>query len=265
MLKLMKNSLTAIALFLMVNSAAFAQQPTPTAQTRPEDNYVTEKGFKSKVFTITNRDVNQLGSVLKPLLSGFKGAMIVPNGEFKTLTVRDFPENLVTVEEAIKRLDTPAGQRPSIEMHIHVLLASNTTSDSTTTEVPAELKDVITQVRGTLNYRNYELVTSILQRVTETQRGLQGSGSARVPGYQAGGPATVATYDYLINSVSLLRNPTGAPTIQINEFMFALIGERIRAKVQTALNLRDGEKVVVGTASINDRALIIVLIPTIVN
>jgi hypothetical protein len=47
--------------------------------------------------------------------------------------------------------------------------------------------------------------------------------------------------------------------------MFTLIGERIRAKVQTALNLRDGEKVVVGTASINDRALIIVLIPTIVN
>jgi hypothetical protein len=189
----------------------------------------------------------------------------VPNGEFKTLTVRDFPENIVTIEEAIKRLDTPAGQRPSIEMHIHVLLASNTTSDSTSTDVPAELKDVITQVRGTLNYRNYELVTSILQRVTETQRGLQGSGSARIPGYQAGGPATVATYDYLINSLSLLRNPTGAQTIQINEFMFTLIGERIRAKVQTALNLRDGEKVVVGTASINDRALIIVLIPTIVN
>jgi type II secretory pathway component GspD/PulD (secretin) len=249
MSKLMKSTLTAIALFLMVNSAAFAQQPTPTAQTRPEDNYVTEKGFKSKVFTITNRDVNSLGSVLKPLLSGFKGAMIVPNGEFKTLTVRDFPENIVTIEEAIKRLDTPAGPRPSIEMHIHVLLASNTTSDSTTTEVPAELKDVITQVRGTLNYRNYELVTSILQRVTETQRGLQGSGSARVPGTgMPNTPTTTANYEYLINSVSLLRNPTGAPTIQINEFMFALIGERIRAKVQTALNLRDGEKVVVGTA-----------------
>jgi hypothetical protein len=261
----MKSTLPAVALFLFVYSAAFAQQPSPVAQTKPEDNYVTEKGFKSKVFTITHRDVNNLSAVLRPLLSGFKGTMIVPNGEFKTLTVRDFPENIVTIEEALKRLDTPAAPRPNIEMHMHVLLASNTSSDGTSMEVPAELKDVITQVRGTLNYRNYELVTSVLQRVTETQRGLQGSGSARVPGYQAGAPAMLANYEYIFNSVSLVRNPTGAPTIQINEFMFALINEKFRAKVQTALNLRDGEKVVVGTATINDRAVIVVLIASIVN
>src|SRR5687768_15219234 len=114
MLKFMKNILTAGALFLLVNSAAFAQQATPSAQTKPEDNYVTEKGFKSKVFTITHRDVNNLGAVLRPLLSGFKGALIVPNGEFKTITVRDFPENIVIVEEAIKRLDMPLPPRPNI-------------------------------------------------------------------------------------------------------------------------------------------------------
>jgi type II/III secretion system protein len=264
MLKLIKNTLTALALILIVNSALFAQQPTPTAQTRPEDNYVTEKGFKSKVFTITNRDVNSLGSVLKPLLSGFKGATISASTEFKTLTVRDFPENIVTIEEAIKRLDTPAAPRANIEMHMHVLLASNTGSSGATSEVPAELKDVITQVRETLNYRNYELVTSVLQRLTETQRGLQGSGLAQIPGVQPGAPMTTANYEYVINAVSLVQNPSGAPTIQINEFMFVLAGERLRAKVQTALNLRDGEKVVVGTASINDRALIVVLIARLV-
>jgi|SRR6266850_2063337 len=263
MLKFMKNTLTAISLFLIVNSAAFAQQPTP-AQTKPEDNYVTEKGFKSKVFTITHREVNNLSAVLRPLLSGFKGSMIVPNGEFKTLTVRDFPENIVTIEEAIKRLDTPTAPRPNIEMHMHVLLASNASSGNTTSEVPAELKDVITQVRETLNYRNYELVTSVLQRLTETQRGLQGSGSAQIPGAQPGAPMNAGNYEYLVNSVSLVQNPTGAPTIQINEFMFVLIGDKMRAKVQTALNLRDGEKVVVGTASINDRALIVVLIARLV-
>lgn len=36
-------------------------------------------------------------------------------------------------------------------------------------------------------------------------------------------------------------------------------GRKKRAKVQTALNLRDGEKVVVGTATIRNRALVIVL------
>lgn len=266
MSKLMKSALTAIALFLIVNSAAFAQQPSPVAQTKPEDNYVTEKGFKSKVFTITHRDVNNLGAVLRPLLSGFKGATISSNQEFKTLTVRDFPENLATIEEAIKRLDTPAAPRPNIDMHMHILLASNTSRKYVvaTPQFPAELKDVLTQLRGTLSYQDYELVTSILQRVTETQRGLQGSGSAEIPGMLPG-TSTVANYDYLINSVSLVRNPTGAPTIQINEFMFALLGEKFRAKVQTALNLRDGEKVVVGTATINDRAVIVVLIASLVN
>jgi type II secretory pathway component GspD/PulD (secretin) len=260
----MKNILTAIALVLIVNFAAFAQEASPHAQTKPEDNYVTEKGFKSKVFTITHREVNNLGAVLRPLLSGFKGSMIVPNGEFKTLTVRDFPENIVTIEEAVKRLDTPAAPRPNIEMHMHVLLASNTSSGNTSTEVPAELKDVITQVRGTLNYRNYELVTSVLQRFTDTQRPLQGSGTAQIPNAQPAAPMTTANYEYVINSVALVQNPTGAPTIQINDFMFVLAGERLRAKVQTALNLLDGEKVVVGTASINDRALIVVLIARLV-
>ncbi len=263
MLKLMKNTLAVIALVLIANSASFAQQPTPAAQTKPED-YVTEKGFKSKVFTISHRDVNSLGGVLRPLLSGFKGATISSNTEFKTLTVRDFPENLVIIEEAIKRLDTPAAPRPNIEMHMHVLLASNTSSGSTTAEVPAELRDVITQLRGTLNYRNYELVTSVLQRLTETPRGLQGSGSAQIPGLQSATPAPAPNYEYVISSVSLVQNATGAPTIQINEFMFVLMGEKIRAKVQTALNLRDGEKVVVGTSSINDRALIVVLIARLV-
>lgn len=263
MLKFMKITLTAIALVLVVNSASLAQQPTPVAQTRPEDNYVTEKGFKSRVFTINNREVNNLGAVLRPLLSGFKGAVITSNSEFKTLTVRDFPENLATIEEAIKRLDTPAASRPNIDMHMHVLMASNTSGGSTAMEPPAELKDVITQVRQTLTYRNYQLVTSVLQRLTETQRGLQGSGSAQIPGAQAGEPMTVANYEHFIGGVSLVQNSTGAPTIQINEFSFALVGEKMRAKVATALNLRDGEKVVVGTASVNDRAVIVVVIARI--
>src|SRR6185295_14222964 len=136
-----KNALISIALVLLVNVATFAQTPSPAAQPRPEDNYVTEKGFKSKVFTITHRDVNNLSSALRPLLSGFKGAMIVPNSEFKTLTVRDFPENIATIEEAIKRLDTPATPRPNIELHMHILVASNT--GTSTEQLPAELKDVI--------------------------------------------------------------------------------------------------------------------------
>lgn len=256
MLKLMKNTMTAVVLVLIVNATSFAQQATPSAQTRPEDNYVTEKGFKSEVFTINHRDVNSLGSVLRPLLSGFKGATISPSTEFKTLTVRDFPENIATIGEAIKRLDLPAAQRPNIELHMHILVASN--SGGTTEQLPAELRDVITQLRGTLTYKNYELAASVVQRLTETSRGLSGTGTAEISS-GPGVPNLGLPYEYQINTVSMAQNPAGPMTIQIGAFSFSTRTDKDRASVQTALNLRDGEKVVVGTATIRDRALIVVL------
>lgn len=263
MFKLMKNALVSVALVLLVNVALFAQTPSPAAQTKPEDNYVTEKGFKSKVFTITNRDVNQLGAVLRPLLSGFKGAMLVPNGEFKTLTVRDFPENIATIEEAIKRLDTPNASRPNIELHMFLLVASNTSG--ATEQLPAELKDVITQLAGTLTYKNYELAASVVQRLTETPRGLHGSGTAEISTPASPPTMNAVPYDYSINSVSIVQNPAGGSTIQIGEFSFGTRSNTVNASVQTALNLRDGEKVVVGTATIRDRALIVVLTAKVLN
>ena len=78
-------------------------------------------------------------------------------------------------------------------------------------------------------------------------------------------PKTSLPYEYTINSVSLLQNPTGAPTVQINEFSFNTLSENAQAQVQTSLNLRDGEKVVVGTATIRDRALIVVLTAKVLN
>ena len=263
MLRLMKNFLTAVVLVLIVNVASFAQQPTPSAQTRPEDNYVTEKGFKSQVFTINHRDVNSLGTVLRPLLSGFKGATISGNTEFKTLTVRDFPENLATIEEAIKRLDTPAAPGSNIELHMHILVASNT--GGTTEQLPAELRDVITQLRGTLSYRNYELAASVVQRLTGTSRGLSGSGTAEIASGQSGVANLALPYEYSINTVSMVQSQTGGMTIQIGAFSFGTRTDKDRASVQTALNLRDGEKVVVGTATIRDRALIVVLIAKVLN
>ena len=255
MIKDLKYMLLALALVLTFVSASSAQQPAPSpAQNQPDS--ITERGFKSRVFEIKYRDPNSLHNALYNLGSGFKGSAMSANSEFRTLTVRDFPENIATVEEALKRLDVPVAPRPNIELRMHVLIASN--AGGTTTEAPADLKDVLTQLRGTLNYRNYELAASIVQRLTETPRALQGSGAAELPSTNPGTPNSPMSYEYSFNNISLVQNATGAPSVQIAEFTFVAI-ERDRARVQTALNLRDGEKVVVGTATIRNRALVIVL------
>lgn len=256
-MKTMKHVSLALTLALLFVSASFAQQPASTP--RPEPDYVTEKGFKSRVFDVKYRDAYSLAQVLRNLGSGFKGATLQSNSEFKTITVRDFPENLATMEEAIKRLDTPAAPRLNIELHMHVLIASNAAGGGS--DMPAELRDVLTQLRGTLNYRHYELAASVVQRLTATERILQGSGTAEVPSGAAGAPSVSMPYEYYINNVSMVQNAVGAPSVQISDFAFSMVSDKDRAKVQTALNLRDGEKVVVGTASLrSSRALVIVLI-----
>ena len=255
MLKDLQYMLLTLALVLAFVSISPAQQPAPSpAQNQPDG--LTERSFKSKVFEVKFRDPNSLVNALFHLGSGFKGSTMSANSEFRTITVRDFPDNIANVEEALKRLDVPAAPRPNIELHMHVLIASN--GSGTGTDVPADLKDVLTQLRGTLNYRNYELVASIVQRLTETPRGLQGSGVAELPSVNPGTPNSAMPYEYQLNNVSLVQNATGASSVQIAEFTF-VTQEKERARIQTALNLRDGEKVVVGTATIRNRALVIVL------
>lgn len=265
MLKITRKALTALALVLVFIPTAFAQQTATGTAGKSDGDFVTEKGFKSKVFEVKYRDASSLATVLRQLGSGFKGASISASSEFKTLTVRDFPENLATIEEALKRLDTPAAPRPNIALHMHVLIASNTSSNTggAPAPVPAELKDVLTQLRETLSYRNYELATSVVQRLTETQRGLRGKGMVEISRSPTSAGSVNLPYEYFINSVTLGSTSTGTPIVQIGEFAFStgLTSPTLdnRTQVQTALNLRDGEKVVVGTATLGDRALIIVL------
>jgi len=256
MLNTLKHLFAAVVVSLGLVSTSIAQQASATPP--PSDNYVTEKNFKSKVFEVKYRDPNSLANAVSRLTSGFKGAAISSNLEFRTITVRDFPENLATIEEAIKRLDTPAAARPDIELHMHVLIASNSGA-TTGTEMPAELKDVLAELRGTLNYKNYELAASVIQRLTETPRGLQGSGTAEVPSGNPGVPSVTMPYEYYIGAVSFVQNAAGAPNVQIGEFSFTALSDKDKARVNTALNLRDGEKVVVGTATIRSRALVVVL------
>src|SRR5438552_10761793 len=129
MLKITNKILAASALIFIFIFVSFGQTNSGSGQ-KSDDDFVTEKGFKSKVFEVKYRDAESLRRVLLTLGSGFKGASISPSSEFKTLTVRDFPENIAAIEEALKRLDTPAAPRPNIELHMHVLIASNTAGNT---------------------------------------------------------------------------------------------------------------------------------------
>ena len=257
------TKITALLIAIMsVTMLARAQTtPTPTAS----DNYVTNTGFKNRVFEVQNRTPEDLVPVIRLLTSGFKGAQLSASNEFRTITVRDFPENIAAIDEAIKRMDKPEPSRPDIELRMHVLLASN--QATTLNQYPADLKDAIAELQRTLNYKEYYLMTSIVQR-TRDSRGeradyMQGKGSAEIgwPSSTAPGGSVrrITTYMFDASSITLTAGPSGAFEIQLGRFDFSLSVPGSEARIHSDVKIREGEKVIVGTAGFNDTALILVM------
>src|SRR2546423_5613489 len=145
----MKHIFVAI---LLTATVAFGQDKKPA-----EPEYNTVREFRNKIFEIHNRDPRIVAQSVKLLGSGFKGADISVSTELKTITVRDFPENIAAMEEAIKRLDHAAPQVPDIEFKISVLIGSKTPLNAAS--VPDDLAPVVKQLQSTLRYAHYGLMT----------------------------------------------------------------------------------------------------------
>jgi hypothetical protein len=245
-----------------------AQTPTPAAQpavASKSPDYVEEKGFKGKIFEIKYRDPMGVIRVVQPLGSGFKGATMSVNPEFKTLTVRDFPENIAAIEEAIKRLDTPEAPRPDIEFSVHVLIAS--TAAGNREDYPAELTDVVTQLKSALKYKSYTLMTSGIHRAKEGPGRVDNSGVAESNLFSSvPTPPNPIFYEYSLGSISI-DSAAGAATVQIGEFRFNMrVPLNLGAQVQyqnvgfrSPVGLRQGERVVVGSTTMGDKGLVVVV------
>lgn len=238
-----------------------AQQPTPAPQASRGPDYVEFTGFKGKVFDVKYRDPNSLVTALRPLGSGFKGATISYSEEFKTLSVRDFPENIAAIEEALKRLDTPQPPQSDVELRVHVLIASNV--EGVVSVFPADLGDVVKQLQATLSYKNYSNIATVVQRVKAGSRNIGVHGFAEVPAAILGTErGQTSSYDFRARSMSLASESSTIYTVRLEEAGFTFRGGPQNpgdADIRTDLSLRNGEKVVVGTATLGNKGLILVL------
>lgn len=249
---------TALVIILLASLSSTASAQTGNAEGAAANN------FKSRVFDIKHRDPDSLLNVIRPLAGASKDASISRSDEFKTITVRDTPENLEVIAEAIKRYDTPEGLQPNVELRMHILLASKT--EGTGNTLPTELIDATRQVASSLDYKSFYHVTSIAQRLRDGARKARGRGVVNL-----GAPAVKepfnAGYEFHIDSISLETAASLPSTIKIREMQFGLGGSKNplgEASIRTDLTMRDGEQVVVGTASLKDKALVLVLFARII-
>ncbi len=230
---------------------------------------VTHREFKGKIFELKHRDPTELSNTLRPLLSGFTGAEMTVNSELRTITVRDFLENIATIEAAIKRLDTPRqpNAEPSVELSLHVLLANTQEAQRQLPgETPSDLQEVIKQLQNTFAFKNYHLVTTITQRAISKR--FNGSPAILSRGNamwdevvkEGDGPARRTSGDkadflYQIKEITITQGPTGPATVRLETFSLAFGNSQL----QTNLEVKDGEKLVVGTSTYGNKALILVL------
>jgi type II/III secretion system protein len=225
-----------------------------------------------KLFEIKYRNPSSLANSLQSLGSGAENTRIFPNDDLKTLTVRDYPENIAVIEEAIKRLDTPlVRDEPSVDLSIRVLLTrTDAPSNLVPAPLPPDLNDVVKQMQNTFAFKDYQLVTTIVQRSkiirAPGKTAVYGRGDALwIESYKRedgslNNQTAHADYEYKVNGIVIATNPSGAAKIQLDSFSFKFGN----ALVQTDLDVRDGEKLVVGTASWGNKAMILVLTAKII-
>ena len=254
----MKNRFLLLITVFLITISTVAQTTTEQKKEEPQK-------FQVKLFEIKHKQPETLANAITALGSGLPNTRIDPNNNLKTITVRDFPENIAAIEGAIKRLDLPDAAPVSIQTQIYLIAATDETGEPDT--FPKEIEPVISQLKTTLKYKNYRYVNTLINRVNDGGS-IESSGTGDFKLSATGG--NPAHQQYKMNNVRLATDSSGKEAIRIGKFY---IGIKVPIQVSstnlqyqdvgltTELSLNEGGLVVVGTANvgISGGAMIVVL------
>jgi len=245
----MKRIATLLSI-LLIAATVFAQEPASK--------------FRTRMFELHNRSARDVYVAVRALGSGTQGSELNFSNETQTITVRDYPENIAAIEEAIGRLDRPMPPAPDFAMKISMLIGSK--SPLPGSAVPDDLAPVVKQLQATLRYSHYGLMAANIQR-SRTGDLLEGSGVAEptLIGMAASAEHPVF-YNYRMRNIRV-ESSGDRQSVAIEKFEFSMrVPVRLEKGTQyqtvgfeTPVSIRENEKVVIGTTTMGDRAVIVVL------
>jgi hypothetical protein len=223
-----------------------------------------EQGLIQKIFEIKHADVAQLANVL-----GYF-APIQANRELRVIVVKGSPEVVATIENAIKRFDVPPAPAKNIDLTAYLLVSS---AQATPGSIPAELDGVIKQLKGVFKYQGFRLLDTLVVRSRNGWQGELNGVAPRNADDEVNVPPTL--YQFRFESARI--------TSDNSDQMIRIDGLRLGARVpikqgndnwnyidtgiNTNIDVREGQKVVVGKATIggSDSALFLVLTAKVVD
>jgi hypothetical protein len=182
------------------------------------------------------------------------GATPVPNTPMKAMTLSGTPAQIAAAEAAIQQLDVAP---KNIELVVHFVVGSDQ-PNLAGSPVPADIRDVIAQLKGTFTYKDYRMLDVLTLRTREGTRadttGILDSKSSppRLTRFAISG-SSVSSDGAIIRIDRLhagLRIPVGGPK-----------PEYVDTGVDQDIDVKAGQKVVVGRASLEgpDKALFLIL------
>ena len=184
----------------------------------------------------------------------------------KAIVLRGKPADVAALENTIRELDSASSNLGSknVELTVYLLSGSGSSSPSATEEKLPVVAPVVKQLRAVFPYSNYQLLSTMLLRSGE---GTPASTSGLLKGF--GNSAAPSHYEVSYKAARVSADEAG-PSIHLMGFHFVLrvaIGPSLfDAGVETDVDLRDGQKVVVGKSNVEtaDSALFVVLVAKLV-
>jgi hypothetical protein len=240
-----------------------------------------ERVWLQKVFDVKYADAQALAGLVRSAMQD-RETRVIENVALRAISLgTKTPSDLQTAEELIKRYDVPRSAVPgggrNIELIAYMLMAAP--KGAAGDALPADLEPVAKQLKAVFGYNDFRLLESTMTRFREgVPAEVSGSASAPNPNlpnmdahYYLRLKSAQVTPSERGNSIRLsgfrftLRVPvnlaqanqvgggasTAAPMIQYNDFGF-----------DTELDLRDGQKVVVGKAKVENASGAFILVLT---
>jgi hypothetical protein len=257
--------LAVIVAFLALAIPARSQEKEPAEKTPTQEQAPSGKAAREeqvrKVIQLKYGNAGRIADLLNLF-----GASLRWDHQMKVLTVVGPASAVAAVEEAIKKLDVPPPLVKDVDLTAYFVLA--TRQPMQVADLPAELDEVITQLKRVLNYKSFQLLNTAFLRARDGE-GASVSGVARVD---------TAEVDFRLHFERADIIPEGkVRTVKISGLDFvaerpagnvtALVPKTTSAGIHTSIDIAEGQKVVVGRTTLDfpDNALILVLTAKVID
>ncbi len=188
--------------------------------------------------------------VVPSVLSAINKLSVRVAPESRAVVITACPGRIDLAIEILHNLDEPPAPASMVEVVMYILAARDEAGKGDT---PANLQPVVEQLEGLFDYRHFALLDTLFLRTVD-------QGSAAVSGSLEGAvdlPGNAAEYRLGFNRAEVFERDTGH-SVRLTGLEFVAGGS---AAIRTDVEVKEGQKAVVGKARPNkrDEAWILVL------